>query len=282
MSNSKSVKLYSNLSDLDAAFEGLDKALDPADRMSVEQAAKALLDEALLRISNFVPRPDKVQDAVNQALATALLDTDNPIEVIISNLISTVRSLKSAQNQAPSNAAECGVTDAPVGTDADKVRDKLESILMFARNLNRQVTRGAFYRIGQVERQIDAKAARQQSAKKNAAGEFVGEFATLDDRVYMGWNRVTVEPETIRDAAVQVTDALKQIYEKVCTSGAVSEWFVSNNPFDYGSTAVQGAKGVDYERWISLEDAFKELAKSVSANTRERATAAEITAGFRI
>lgn len=277
------VSFYGNISALDAAFEGLDSSLNSPDKMSVEVCAKAHLDEALARIAGFTPRPDKVQDAVNKHLATLLLDSDAPIAALFDNIISAVRSLK-ASDDTPSNAAACGVTEAPVGTAADKVRDRLESLLLFVRSLNRQVARGSFYRKRQVEQIVDARTARMQSAKKNAAGEFVGDFstfATLDDRSYPGWNRVTVDGDTIVEAAEQIGEALKALYNRVCTSGAVSEWFVSNNPFDYGSVAVEGAVG-QYEHYVSVSDAHEALAKTIASNTRERATASEILGGFHI
>lgn len=276
-SNPAKTSFFGDMSAFEAALENVDSSLNSEPTMSVETAARALLDESLKRMSGFVPRADKPQDTVNQQLAVMLASKDAPIDALYQALISAIRSLKVADD-TPSNAADCGVTDAPVGTAADQVRDRIESLLLFTRSLNRQVARGSFFRIQQVERQLDAEARRQQSVKKNAAGEFVGTYAVIEDRQYHGWNRVKVDAETIFEAAQQIGEALKLMYERAVTAGTTTNWFASNQAFDFGSVVEDG----NYVQHPTLAESHLALRTSAEKSYRERLTADDILAGIKL
>lgn len=276
MSNSNSN--YVDFSAFDAAVENLDSSLNTSQEMTQETCAEALMFEALKRMAGFEPRVDVPQDEVENTLASKLMHVDNPMQSIVNNIARAIQGIKADANNVESNAEECGVTEAPKGSVADEHRDQLESILSFCRSLARQVTRAGFYRYRSAERALDKKGVIPY---KNEAGIFIGrydgaDYAELNDNAYNGWSKVSVKPDTIANATIEVTDNIADLWEKVMLTGAPSAYYTQQQKFNLGGIPIGNG---DYQNFISVVDAWENF-QSKQKNQRVRKDASQVVQDF--
>ncbi len=278
------VNLFANMDALTAIVENVDSTMNcDYEVMTTETAGLALLQESLARISGFVLRDDKEQDKTDRALAVKLLDCDAPMQAIIDNIVRCIQGITAEANNSKSNAAEMGITDAPVGTEADLWRDKLEGILFFVRKLAQQTTRAAFYRYRSAERVLE----KAGSVTRDEAGMFTGfyepaDMAVLDDNKYNGWSKIQVNPDTIVEAITELVATFEQIWKMCKSRGVVGKWFQSTQEFNLGGFRVTGSDNEnDYVNFVNIQDAWTHF-ESQQTVSRERASASDISNSFRI